>query len=526
MKARSVEECRAACPGLVVRGMRPQRYREAGRAVNEMLKCIGGSKVEVEKASCDDFYLDITSLCSNDGCLDDLKDYLDLAASFPSNTHQSPPDGLKFIDEDQEEEQKEEKNAGNADNNIINNHTSVWSNISPDLQRGIWIAHSIRQSLFQKLGLTASCAVSRNKLISRVASPVNKPNGLTLVTSEAAAVKFIGAIPVNRILSMQRKFGVEVQETLQVHLVKDLVKFEKKDLEARFGPSRGKFLSDLPAAIDETPVAERGPPKSITSERSFPPMKNQEAVLSILKNLVEQLLLRGAEDFAEHCRLPIKLGIGFRLGYDTNLVSRSGSVPLEILNWLRSSVNSASFCDGAVDAIEVASSAVMGLLKGATNGRWDITRAAVVLHYPADTSNNSSRPDQQRLNGPTIGELFKAAQPMVPTAPGNQEELNVAGPSKAGKKSVKASSTLLHPSTYRNAEALALQAMFAGDSGKKMELPSKGKIAHEEDNVLDKESLELALKLQREEAEVMAASNKIGPSNKKKRGPLDRFVHK
>ncbi|KAL4530823.1 hypothetical protein Ndes2526B_g09198 [Nannochloris sp. 'desiccata'] len=532
MKARSVEECKLACPGLVVRGMRPQRYRELGRAVHEMLKSVVGPMVQVEKASCDDFYLDITSLCSSDVYLDTLKDQVGpRVPSSSSCIRQSPPDELQFIYEDREEGSKDEENADKADYNAISyKRLSVWSNISSDLQRGIWIAHSVCQFLSQKLGLTASCAVSRSKLISRLASPVNKPNGLTLVPSEAAAVKFIGAIPINRIPSMQGKFGAEVQETLQVQLVKDLVRFEKKDLEARFGPSRGKFLSDLPAAIDDTPVAECGPPKSITSERSFPPMKNQESVLGILKLLVEQLLLRGAEDFAEHSRLPLKLGIGFRLGYNTNLVSRSGSVPLSLLNWLRSSVDAASFCDGAADAVEVATSAVMVLLRGAANGRWDITRAAVVLHY-VDTRNGNSRPEQ---NGPTIGELFKAAPPMaqgkmnevVEEIKKKEELRNRAGPSKVEKKKDAASASIAGTtSTYRNAEALALQAMFSGSELKPS--LSRSKISNGEDNNLDKASLKLALKLQREEAGAMAASNIFQPSNKKtkkKKGPLDNFL--
>jgi nucleotidyltransferase/DNA polymerase involved in DNA repair len=507
-----------------------------------MLKFEVGPTVQVEKASCDDFYLDITSLCSDDGCFDNVKQCLGSAASFPSNLRQRPPDELKFIHEVKEQG----KNLGKADDNAINKRLSVWSNVSSELQRGIWIAYSIRQSLFQKLGLTASCAVSRSKLISRLASPVNKPNGLTLVPSEAAAVEFIGAIPVKRIPSMQRKFGAEVQETLQVDLVKDLVKFKRKDLEARFGSSRGKFLFDLPAAIDETPVADRGPSKSITLERSFPPMKNQESLLSMLKNLVEQLLLRGAEDFAEHSRLPIKLGIGFRLGYDTNLVSRSGSVPLELLDWLRSSVNSdsTSFCDGAVDAIEVASSAVMMLLKGATNGRWDITRAAVIFHYSADTSSTFSKSEQHKHTGPTIGELFKAALP-VNTESGEmakaedstkkKKEQNRAGRANVGTQSLATTDTRFGANgTYRNAEALALQAMFihgnsssggGGGGAHVSTFCSKLNSSNEDGDDLDKASLDLALKLQREEAQAISVSNGTCRSDKKKkRGPMDSFI--
>jgi nucleotidyltransferase/DNA polymerase involved in DNA repair len=522
MKARSIEECKRACPGLVVRGMRPQRYREVGRAVHEMLKSVVGPTVPVEKASCDDFYLDITSLCSSDEFLNRNKELFGFIYTS-SRLVDTPPEGLKFISSEEKEEDE--------------NLAKIWSTLSSDLQRGIWIAHALRQILSQKLGLTASCAVSRNKLISRLASPVNKPNGLTLVASEAAAIHFIGSIPINRIPSMQGKFGAEVQESLKIELVKDLVNFEKKDLASKFGDARGTFLFDLPRALDPTPVAERGPPKSITSERRFPPAKNQEIVANLLKNLIEQLLLRGAEDFAEHSRLPIKLGIGFRLGYNTNLVSRSGPVPLKLLNWLRSSVNSESFCDGAAEAIDVATTAVMNLLRGATisSGRWDITRAAVVLHYSdsgGTTTGTGSRPENQQQQ---IGELFakeksgeKAVAVAIETSKKKIESESVAGPSKIGKKNVNINST------YRNAEALALQAMFGGGGGNKNSSGGGGDgdqinllpFSKSEDDA-DKASLELALRLQKEEAEAMAASNRMnqsGNQKKKKRGPLDSFI--
>jgi nucleotidyltransferase/DNA polymerase involved in DNA repair len=520
MKARSIEECKIACPGLVVCGMRPQRYREVGRAIQEMLKSLVGSTttmVPVEKASCDDFYLDVTALCSSsdNAFIDTLnlkEQQLGLSSSF-SNILERFPDGLKFIYLQKKNEDADNKKSA-----------AVWSTVSPDLQRGVYIAHAIRQTLSQKLGLTASCAVSRNKLISRLASPTNKPNGLTLVASDAAAVDFIGDIPITSVPSMQRKFGTEVQEALgDIKLVKDLVKFEKKDLEAKFGPARGKFLSNLPAAIDTTPVAERGPPKSITSERSFPPAKNQDAVLSQIKTLVEQLLLRGALDVAEHSRLPSKLGIGFRLGYDTNLISRSGAVPLKVLTWLRSSItSSANTTPPAGEVVDAAADAVLILLRGAANGRWDITRAAVVLHY-GDVGNSRSE-----HTGPTIGELFKAT--VAEKDSSKKEEIkkneNAAGPSsKEPQKQI--------PSTYRNAEALALQAIFSGSGSggggdnNNQSIPSILKNNKDNDDDLDKASLELALKLQREEAGVVdLSSNRIKTSSSKKknaRGPLDNF---
>ena len=61
MGSRGVEECKRLCPGLVVRPMRVERYREVGAAVLSVLQSWGAP---VEKTSCDDYYIDVTSMAA------------------------------------------------------------------------------------------------------------------------------------------------------------------------------------------------------------------------------------------------------------------------------------------------------------------------------------------------------------------------------------------------------------------------------------------------------------------------------
>ena len=62
MGSMSLDACRAKCPGLIVRPMRVERYREAGQALLETVQDVCGAATPVEKTSYDDVYCDVTSV--------------------------------------------------------------------------------------------------------------------------------------------------------------------------------------------------------------------------------------------------------------------------------------------------------------------------------------------------------------------------------------------------------------------------------------------------------------------------------
>lgn len=500
MKARSIEECRIACPGLIVRRMRPHRYREVGHAVHALLKRVTqGHDTQVEKASCDDFYIDASELALN------------------MISTMDPPPGSKIIQIQIQQDKAEVSSFAS---------TEEWRALHHSLQAGAWIAYRVRETLRSELSLSGSCGVGRNKLISRLASPVNKPNGLTIVPDESS-VPFIRTVPLRRVPSLKGKFGTEVESQLQVRFVGDLLKWTKEELVNRFGGGRGGFLADITHATDTTLVIDRGPPKTLTAERSFPPAQSQTDVATALRSLVDNVMVRTAQDYEEYSRLPVKFGVAFRLGYDTNLISRSGPVPLPLMRWLRTPNTQNTDLKGA--AMEASLNAALSLLSKASNGRWDVTRAAVVFFF-SENSKNTSRDEMHA--GPSIGDIFmKGAPPSViknPTAdaPNGPESSHhdvqaqgIANTTKASQVP-KATNKFSAPATYRNAEALALQNMFNKGSGNQGIPLIEGEAGEEE-----RASLELALRLQREEAQAAGSSRQFGEAtNQAKRGPLDSFL--
>ncbi len=129
------------------------------------------------------------------------------------------------------------------------------------------IARDIKEKIFSKTKLTASAGVAGIKFIAKVASNMNKPNGLTVVTPEQAERfleelkigKFygIGAVTEKKMLSLGIKTG------------KDLKEFTKLDLIKHFGKS-GSFYYHIVRGEDFREVNPYRNRKSIGAENTFP----------------------------------------------------------------------------------------------------------------------------------------------------------------------------------------------------------------------------------------------------------------
>ena len=73
-----------------------------------------------------------------------------------------------------------------------------WARLAPDLAAGVAVAMQIRAHVRATLGLVVTCAVARNKLLARLASPRAKPDGLAVVPDQAAG-SFLAAASLHKI---------------------------------------------------------------------------------------------------------------------------------------------------------------------------------------------------------------------------------------------------------------------------------------------------------------------------------------
>ncbi|RHW18694.1 DNA polymerase IV [Sphingomonas gilva] len=127
-------------------------------------------------------------------------------------------------------------------------------------------AEEIRARILADTGLTASAGVSYNKLLAKLASDVNKPNGQCVITP-AAGPGFVAALAIGRFHGVGPRTA-EKMHALGIHTGADLARWSLADLVARFGKA-GAWYHAIARAEDDRAVTPDRPRKSYSSETTF-----------------------------------------------------------------------------------------------------------------------------------------------------------------------------------------------------------------------------------------------------------------
>jgi DNA polymerase-4 len=129
------------------------------------------------------------------------------------------------------------------------------------------LATQIREIIFEQTRLTSSAGIAPNKLIAKIASGINKPNGQLEVRPHEVAV-FMENLPARQIWGIGEKTEQKLQK-LNVKTCGDLQRFSRAELVDLFGKF-GLELYDLCRGTDDRPVEPDRPRKSLSTEETFP----------------------------------------------------------------------------------------------------------------------------------------------------------------------------------------------------------------------------------------------------------------
>jgi DNA polymerase IV (DinB-like DNA polymerase) len=161
------------------------------------------------------------------------------------------------------------------------------------------LAQQIKDEIYATEKLTCSVGIGSNKLVAKIASDFQKPDGLTMVKQEDVE-KFLAPLPVRRLLWVGRKTGLKL-ENMGIRTIGDLTRCDPTVLTDAFGEV-GKQLHLMARGIDRSDVQERSQIKSISRELTFEQDTTDfEAVLRALGMLEEEV----CEDAVKH-RLQFK----------------------------------------------------------------------------------------------------------------------------------------------------------------------------------------------------------------------------
>ena len=186
------------------------------------------------------------------------------------------------------------------------------------------VAQQIRNNVRSATGLTCSIGVTPNKLLAKIASELDKPDGLTVLT-EADLPARVWPLPVRRINGIGPKSAAQLQ-ALGIRTVGELAACERERLVQHFGRAYGRWLFDAAHGIDDRSLVTHGEPVSMSRETTFE--RNLHAVRdrAELTAILDELALQVATDLQRKGYAGRTIGIKLRFD-DFKTVTRDLTLP-------------------------------------------------------------------------------------------------------------------------------------------------------------------------------------------------------
>src|SRR5210317_588511 len=150
------------------------------------------------------------------------------------------------------------------------------------------IAREIKRKIYNRTGrLTSSAGISFNKFLAKVASDINKPDGITVITPELAD-EFIDKLPIRKFFGVG-KVTEEKMLNIGIKTGADLKEYKKEQLIQIFGKS-GNYFYDIAHGLDDRPVEPNRIRKSIGKETTFPEdIDDTDQMIEILDDIAVKL---------------------------------------------------------------------------------------------------------------------------------------------------------------------------------------------------------------------------------------------
>ena len=186
------------------------------------------------------------------------------------------------------------------------------------------LARRIKQAVFDATGLRCSIGITPNKLLAKIASDLEKPDGLTIL-SEADIPTRIWPLAARKVNGIGPKAAARL-EKLGIHSIGDLAAAPPALLVEQFGPTTGRWLHRVAHGIDERPVVTESEPKSISRESTFDRDLHAKADRAELSEIFTELCQHLANDLRRKGYASRTIGIKLRYA-DFRAVTRDITLP-------------------------------------------------------------------------------------------------------------------------------------------------------------------------------------------------------
>ena len=283
-----------------------ERYRLASRVIfKQVLQSLKKHVKQgfiLEKASIDEFFLDITEYCYGTSESEQVDE--------ETSGNSDGVERTKVIGEQQQE-------LGDLGDDSAD--TDSADDVEAALRRACEVSSWIRNDVWENLGFTMSAGVSTNKMMAKLAASFGKPNGQAVLFPKDFS-HLMAQTKVRKVRNFGGKLGKRVLDLLYLHscskqskvnftdtaTMSDLAQLSLPDLQNTFSAGTAQFVFQACQGTDDEPVKETSGAlvKSITAFKSFTASKNKTEVHDWLRLLAKEITERVAQDAARNHRYP------------------------------------------------------------------------------------------------------------------------------------------------------------------------------------------------------------------------------
>ncbi|XP_037321289.2 DNA polymerase eta [Pungitius pungitius] len=315
-----VDDAKKLCPDLQVARVRESHgkadlthYRDASVEVIEVMSRFG----MIERASIDEAYVDLTAA---------VQQRLKNVNDKPVEPHQLRATYIQGYPQTLPEHEASAEDAAPDKEELRSRGLQQWlaslpyplpgeqSTAELNLTVGALIIEEMRAAVEKDTGYRCSAGISHNKVLSKLACGLNKPDRQTVLPLDSV-MELFNSLPVSKIRNLGGKLGASITETLGIANMGDLTRFSQAQLVQHFGEKTGQWLYDLCRGIDFEAVKPRQLPKSIGCSKNFPgktSLATKEQVQYWLHQLALELDERLTKDREVNGRVAKLLTVGVR----------------------------------------------------------------------------------------------------------------------------------------------------------------------------------------------------------------------
>jgi DNA polymerase IV (DinB-like DNA polymerase) len=200
-------------------------------------------------------------------------------------------------------------------------YLDVTQRVHGSLDEAKGLIQQMKSAVKDQVSVTFSVGVGPNKLIAKIASDKQKPNGLTIVQPEEVEI-FLSPLPVDNLLGVGKK-TVPKMEALGIRTIGDLSRYDVQRLIEVFGKTFGVYFHNAANGIDNEPVKEADEAESVSRIAT---LKENTRDLSFILQKTDQLSEEIQKEIAEKNLSFKQVGV---IAVMTDLTARSRSKTLE-----------------------------------------------------------------------------------------------------------------------------------------------------------------------------------------------------